>query len=217
MWESGIGRRYKTRTASSRRASRKTTSSGTASWGGHHLEDARRIWGVGADPLQLQAVGVGDERRTEAQGLANEPGRGARTGPGRLLDLDPDDEPPFAPEWAGFDSTAVGLAPIAPVQPPRDPVTHVCLEGNAQVDGGVDRDGPCGGNGACAKDAGQLPGAVERGRPEPLEQQGQDQSAVEHPTNLIRPGHGGCERPDGSECAGHLTVDVVEGVGEPGA
>src|SRR5439155_8560397 len=121
--ENKIGRHYTKRTASSREASRNTTSSGTASWGGHHLEDARRIWGVGADPLQLQAVGVGDERRAEAQGVAHEPGRGARACPGRLLDLDPDDEPPFSPEWAGFDLTPIGLAPIAPVPPAGDPLT----------------------------------------------------------------------------------------------
>src|SRR2546425_5967717 len=139
MWESGIGRRYKTRTASSRRASRRTTSSGTASWGGHHLEDAGRIRGVGADPLQLQAVGVGDERRSEAQGVAHEPCRGARACPGRLLDLDPDDEPPFSPEWAGFDFTPIGLPPIAAVQPARDPITAVGVEWDTEVDSGVYR------------------------------------------------------------------------------
>src|SRR2546429_4450719 len=58
---------------------------------------------------------------------SHEPGRGARACPGRLLDLDPDDEPPFSPEWAGFDLTPIGLAPIAPVQPAGDPVTDVGL------------------------------------------------------------------------------------------
>src|SRR2546430_6495491 len=113
--------------------------SGGVSWRSHHVEDARRIRGVGAHTPELQAVGVGHERRTEPQGVAHEPGRGARACPGRLLDLDPDDEPPFSPEWAGFDFTPIGLAPIAPVQPARDPITDVGLEGDAKVDGGVDR------------------------------------------------------------------------------
>src|SRR5437763_11138555 len=55
--------------------------SGGVSWRGHHLEDAGRVRGVGAHAPELQAVGVGDERRTEAQGVAHEPGRGARACP----------------------------------------------------------------------------------------------------------------------------------------
>src|SRR3989442_3691137 len=86
----------------------------------------------------LQAVGVGNERRAEAQGVAHQPGRGAGPCPGRLLDLDPDDETAFPAEWAGFDFAPVGLAPITAVQPARKPVAPPRLEGDAQVKGGVD-------------------------------------------------------------------------------
>src|SRR6266487_4426701 len=170
------------------------------SWRSHHLEDARRIRGVGAHAPELQAIGVRDERGTEAEGVAYEPGRGARACPGRLLDLDPDDVTSLPAEWAGFDLTPIGLAPIAPVQPAGDPVTDVGLEGDAKVDGGVDRYGVRGGDGARAEDPGQLPGTVEGGRLAGVqEQHGDDAAGSHHATNLIRPRQDHRSRADGLE------------------
>src|SRR6266699_35878 len=210
-WESATGRLHKTGTVSSKTAS---ASGGSASWGGHHLKDALRIWGVESDALEFDRVCAGDQWRPEPQRVAHQPRRRTGTLPHRLLELDADDPTAGATQRSRFDLAVVGLSPIAPVQPAGDPVPHVGFERDAKVDGGVDRHDALGGDGTRAEDTGQLPGAVQRGRLEPLEQQGQDERAVEHRTNLIRPGDGGGERPDRSESAGYLTVDVVERVGE---
>src|SRR5207245_11583754 len=120
---------------------------------------------------------------------------------------------PVPAEWAGSDLTPVGLAPIASVQPARDPVTDVRLESDAKVDGGVDRHGARGGGGACAEDPGQLPGAVERGRLNGVQQEyGDHATGSHHPTNLIRPRQHHRSRADGLEGAGDQAVDVVERV-----
>src|SRR5947207_1114637 len=157
--------------------------------------------------------GEPDRSKVEAQGVAHEPGRGARACPGRLLDLDPDDDPPFSPEWAGFDFAPIGLAPIAPVQPARDPITDVGLEGDAKVDGGVDRHGARGGDGARAEDPGQLPGAVEGGCLAGVQQEhGDHATGSHHSTNLIRPRQDHRSRADGLEGAGDQVIDVVERV-----
>src|SRR2546426_270001 len=93
------------------------------------------------------------------------------------------------------------------------PVTDVRLESDAKVDGGVDRHGARGGGGACAEDPGQLPGAVERGRLNGVQQEyGDHATGSHHPTNLIRPRQHHRSRADGLEGAGGQGVDVVERV-----
>src|SRR2546422_2047349 len=122
MWESGIGRHCKTRTAarkttSRRKASRGTWSRALPSWGGHPLEDARRKRGVGLDAFELDRVCIGDQGRPEPKRISHQPRRRAGALPDRLLELDADDPAAGAAQGPGFDLAAVRLAVIATVQP----------------------------------------------------------------------------------------------------
>src|SRR2546426_11172585 len=122
--------------------------------------------------------------------LFRSPRRRAGAGPRRLLDLHPDDPAPRAAQRARFDLAAVGLAVVAAVQPPGDPAAGVRLEGDADVDGGVERDGPGRGRrGAGTKHARQLPGAVDRSALQNAQpRHPRERAGPGHRPNLILPG-----------------------------
>src|SRR5207237_10632714 len=107
----------------------------------------------------------------------------------RAVEVGAQDPAAGSPERATAQLGALGLSQIAAVQPAGEPPPGVRLERHADVDGGIDRDGASGGGAACAEDARELPGAVERrALAGPKEHGGDDEIEADDDSNLMRPG-----------------------------
>jgi len=94
--------------------------------------DGRRYGASSCTRLKLQAVRVGTREVPNRRVSAHEPRAVRARGPGWLLDLDSDDETPFAAERARLRPCPVGLAHSAGTAY-RDPVTTCVSSGSAAV------------------------------------------------------------------------------------